>query len=138
MPFVQVGSYRLTLLDPSLFWRKVTMLVVFFGLFIPLKMYQEQLLYWYVVFLVLLHVYILFVFLYRVRWRVLAENRKAFAVRLVAIATFTILLTVIKVGVTLSELLMFVGLSGLVHLALLLSLTVKARHAEPVPLAGDV
>ncbi len=137
MPFVQVASYRLTLLDPALFWRKVTMLVVFFGLFIPLKMYQEQLLYWYVVFLVLLHVYILFVFLYRVRWRVLAENRKAFAVRLVAIATFTVLLTVIKVGVTLSELLMFVGLSGLVHLALLLSLTVKARQLEASPMATD-
>jgi len=135
--FVQVGSYRLTLLDPSLFWRKVTMLVVFFGLFILLKMYQEELLYWYVIFLVALHVYILFVFLYRVRWRVLAENRKAFAVRLVAIATFTILLTVIKVGVTLSELLIFVGLSGLVHVALLLSLTVKARHSEATPMATE-
>lgn len=134
---MQVGTYRLTLLDPALFRRKVTMLVVFFGLFIPLKMYQEQLLYWYVVFLVLLHVYILFVFLYRVRWRVLAENRKAFAVRLVAIATFSVLLTVIKVGVTLSELLMFVGLSGLVHLALLLTLTVKARHLEATPMATD-
>lgn len=134
---MQVGTYRLALLDPSLFWRKVTMLGVFFGLFIPLKMYQERLLYWYVVFLVLLHVYILFVFLYRVRWRVLAENRKAFAVRLVAIATFTILLTIIKVGVTLSELLLFVGLSGLVHLALLLSLTVKARHVDLTPLATD-
>ena len=134
---MQVGSYQVSLLDPRLFWRKVVMLVTFFGLFIPLKMYQSELLDWYVVFLLALHVYILFVFLYRVQWRILAENRRAFAVRLIAIATFVILLTVIKVGVTLQELLVFVGLSGVVHLALLLSLTVKARHVETAPVATD-
>jgi hypothetical protein len=137
VPFVQVGSYRLSLLDPALFWRKVAMLVIFFGLFVPLKIYQQQLLDWYVVFLLALHVYILFVFLYRVRWKILAADRKAFAVRLVAIGTFVLLLTVIKVGVTLPELLAFVALSGIVHLALLLSLTVNAEHVEAAAAATD-
>lgn len=134
---MQAGKYRVTLLDPRLFWRKVVMLVVFFGLFIPLKLYREQLLLGYVIFLVALHIYILFVFLYRVRWQVLAENRRAFAVRLVAIAIFVALLTVIKAGATVTELVAFVGLSGLVHLALLLSLTVKAVLVEPQPVATD-
>jgi hypothetical protein len=134
---VQVGNYHLSLLDPRLFWRKVVMLVVFFGLFVPLKLYQETLLYWYVVFLVALHVYILFVFLYRIHWKVLAENRKAFAVRLVAIAIFVLLLTMIEVGVTLKELLIFVALSGLVHLALLLSLTMRVDLIEPAAGSTD-
>src|SRR5947208_260655 len=99
------------------------MLVVFFGAFIPLKIYKEQLLLWYVVFLVALHVYILFVFLWRVRWRVLAADRKAFAVRLVAIAVFVALLMLVKAGATLSELALFVLVSGAIHVALLLSLT---------------
>lgn len=114
------------------------MLIVFFGLFVPLKMYQQELLEWYVIFLVALHVYVLFVFLYRVRWRILAENRRAFAVRLVAIAIFVALLTVIKAGITLGELVLFVALSGAVHVALLLSLTMRVEPVrEPVPQADQ-
>lgn len=135
---VNMGGHRAILLDPALFWRKLTMLIVFFGLFIPLKMYREELLVWYVVFLVALHVYILFIFLYRVQWRVLAQNRRDFLVRLVAITVFVVLLTVIKAGATLQELLVFVALSGIVHVALLLSLTVHIERASPAqPLATD-
>lgn len=128
----------MTLIDAPLFWRKLVMLIVFFGLFVPLKMYQQELLEWYVIFLVALHVYVLFVFLYRVRWRILAENRRAFAVRLVAIAIFVALLTVIKAGITLGELVLFVALSGAVHVALLLSLTMRVEPVrEPVPQADQ-
>lgn len=104
------------------------MLVVFFGLFIPLKVYQQRLLYWYVVFLVALHIYVLLVFLWRVKWRIFAENRKAFLVRVVAIVTFVFLLTLVRVGVTPAELALFVIVSGVIHLALLMSLTVDVRR----------
>lgn len=120
-------GHQWRLLDPRLFWRKTTLLVVFFGLFIPIFQYRGTLATWYAVFLLALHVYILFVFLYRVRWRVFAQNRRPFIVRLVAIATFVALLMLIRVGTTLAELVLFVALSGLVHLALLLSLTVDVR-----------
>jgi len=131
---VQVGRYDWSLLDPALFWRKLVMLVVFFGLFVPIYMYKSWLTVWYAVFLLALHVYVLFVFLWRVKWRVLAENRKPFIVRLVAIATFVALLTFIRAGATLAELVTFVWLSGLVHVALLLSLTVDARPIVGQPL----
>ncbi|HLE48074.1 MAG TPA: hypothetical protein VI818_07235 [Candidatus Thermoplasmatota archaeon] len=131
---MQVGRYDWSLLDPALFWRKLVMLVVFFGLFVPIYMYKSWLTVWYAVFLLALHVYVLFVFLWRVKWRVLAENRKPFIVRLVAIATFVALLTFIRAGATLAELVTFVWLSGLVHVALLLSLTVDARPIVGQPL----
>ena len=118
------------MLDPRLFWRKVTLLVVFFGLFIPIYQYRTPLAIWYTAFLLALHVYILFVFLYRVKWRVFAENRRPFAIRIVAIATFILLLMMIKVGSTLAEMVVFVLLSGAVHVALLLSLTVDVRPLE--------
>ncbi|MBI2078108.1 MAG: hypothetical protein HYT80_07030 [Euryarchaeota archaeon] len=130
---MQIGRHEWSLLDPPLFWRKLAMLVVFFGLFVPIYMYKSWLTVWYAVFLLALHIYVLLVFVYRVRWRVLAENKKPFLVRLVAIATFVALLTFIRAGATLPELVAFVWLSGMVHVALLLSLTVDVR---PVPQSG--
>ena len=126
-------------MDAPLFWRKLVMLVVFFGLFVPIYLYKSWLTIWYAVFLLALHIYVLLVFVYRVRWRVLAENKKPFMVRLVAIATFVALLTFIKAGATLTELVAFVWLSGLVHVALLLSLTLDVRPMAPAaPRQGDV
>lgn len=133
-PFVELAGYRFQLLDPPLFWRKLILLVVFFAGFVFLKAYERRVeLLVYVIFLLALHVYILFVFLWRVRWRVFAENRRAFAIRLVAILVFVLLLTLIKFDVPAWEFFLAVALSLGIHVALLLSLTVDVRPAaEPL------
>lgn len=131
---VDLYGYRFRLLDPPLFWRKLIMLLVFFAGFLVLKAYKQEVgLFYYGIFLLLLHVYVLIVFLYRVRWKILAENRKPFAVRLAAIAVFILILTMIRFDVSFWQLLVVVAASLVVHIALLLSLTVDARPivAEP-------
>jgi hypothetical protein len=123
-------GHEWTLLDRRLFTRKLVLLVVFFAGFLVLKAYELQVgLFYYGLFLLALHVYILFVFLWRVQWRILAEDRRAFSVRLVAIAVFVLLLTLIKFDVGFWQLLLVVGASLAVHTALLLSLTVDVRPA---------
>lgn len=127
-------GYRFRLLDPPLFWRKLIMLLVFFAGFLVLKAYKQEVgLFYYGIFLLLLHVYVLIVFLYRVRWKILAENGKPFAVRIAAIAVFILILTMIRFDVSFWQLFVVVAASLVVHIALLLSLTVDARPivAEP-------
>lgn len=118
------------LLDPRLFWRKVLLLALFFPPFLILKVYEQDLaLFYYNLFLLLLHVYILIVWLWRVRWRLLAENRRAFGLRLFALLVFVVILAIIRFDRPFWELVAVVVLSVVVHLGILLSLTVTVRPA---------
>jgi len=84
---------HLRILDPRLFWRKLVLLLVFSALFLPLKYYElKQPMVAYVVFLLLLHVYFVFILIWRVRWRVLYEHRRSFLLRVLAVALFVYLL----------------------------------------------
>lgn len=136
---MHVGAWRVRILDPRLFARKLIMLLVFSGAFVPLKYYElDTALTWYIVLLLLLHVYFVFVLIWRVRWRQLAEHRRSFALRLIAVAFFVFLLAILEAGVTFAEFLVFLAASLVIHTLLLLSLTVDARRAPvgdaaPVP-----
>jgi|GEM_PF-1438553 len=121
----------LRILDPGLFWRKLVLLVVFSLLFLPLKYYElDRYLEAYILLLLLLHVYFVFVLAYRVRWRVLAEHRRSFLLRLLAVALFVALLARQSTGADFSDFALFLGVSLVIHTGLLLSLTVVARPDE--------
>lgn len=124
---------RLRILDPALFWRKLALLVVFSLLFLPLKYYRLDLyLEAYIVFLLLLHVYFVFVLIHRVRWKILAEHRRSFLLRLLAVGLFIALLARQGTGATFADFTLFLVVSLVIHTGLLLSLTVVVR-AEPLP-----
>lgn len=127
-------GYEWRLLDPRLFWRKVLLLAVFFPPFMILKVYQQDLaLLYYNLFLLVLHIYILIVWLWRVRWRVLAENRRAFLVRLFALLVFVVILAIIRFDRPFWELVAVIALSIAVHIGILLSLTVTVRSPDASP-----
>ena len=130
---MRVGGVRVEILDPKLFARKLALLIVFSAAFVPLKYYElETATTWYVVFLLLLHVYFLVILVWRVRWRRLAGHRRSFLLRLTAVAFFVFLLTVLQAGVTFWEFMVFLGASVAIHTLLLLSLTVVVHRAAPV------
>ena len=127
---------HLRILDPRLFWRKLVLLLVFSALFLPLKYYElKQPMVAYVVFLLLLHVYFVFILIWRVRWRVLYEHRRSFLLRVLAVALFVYLLVLSSrsQSVTFGEFAAFLGVSLLIHTALLLSLTMVWRPIETAP-----
>jgi hypothetical protein len=133
---VQLAGRRFELLDPGLFWRKMALLLVFSAAFLPLKALPWQMpLRVYIVFLILLHVYFVFVLVYRVRWRVLAEHRRSFILRLFAVAIFIALLAVNDAGATFAEFAVFLGISFVLHTALLLSLALVV--VRPTAVAGQ-
>lgn len=126
------------LLDPRLFWRKILLLAVFFPPFMLLKVYKQDLaLLYYNLFLLVLHLYILVVWLWRVRWRVLAENRRAFAVRLFALLVFVVILAILRFDRPFWELVAVVVLSIVIHVGILLSLTVTVRRTSARPVDAD-
>jgi hypothetical protein len=131
------GTARLRILDPALFWRKLVLLLVFSLLFLPLKYYRlDRYLEAYILLLLLLHVYFVFVLVHRVRWRALAEHRRSFLLRLLAVGLFIALLARQSTGATFADFALFLGVSLVIHTGLLLSLTVVAR-ADPWPVAAD-
>lgn len=128
---MQRAGRRVVLLDPPLFWRKLVLLVLFSALFLPLKYYElDRELQIYIALLLLLHVYFVFVLAYRVRWKVLAEHRRSFLLRLLAVALFIALLARASTGATMGEFVVFLLISLLIHTGLLLSLTVVARPGD--------
>lgn len=134
---MRLGNRQLRILDPPLFWRKVILLIVFSAAFIPLKAYKlEREFELYVLFLLLLHVYFVFILIYRVRWKVLAANRRSFILRLLAIAFFIAVLAKNRTGATLNEFLVFLAIALVIHVGLLFSLTLVAEsppQAETSP-----
>ncbi len=136
---MDVGAWRVRILDPRLFARKLILLLVFSAAFVPLKYYEwDTALTWYIVLLLLLHVYFVFVLIWRVRWKQLAEHRRSFALRLIAVAFFVFLLAILEAGVTFLEFLVFLVASLVIHTLLLLSLTVDARRHVPAGEAAPV
>lgn len=126
------ARWQVRILDPRLFARKLALLVIFSAAFVPLKYYEwDTALTIYIVLLLLLHVYFVFVLIWRVQWRHLASHRRSFGLRILAVAFFIFLLTVLETGVTFAQFLVFLGASLVIHTVLLLSLTldVRPRHA---------
>lgn len=135
---MHLGDWRIRILDPQLFVRKLVLLLVFSAAFVPLKYFEwDTALTWYIVLLLVLHVYFVFVLIWRVRWKELAEHKRSFALRIIAVAFFVFLLAILEAGVTFVEFLVFLAASLVIHVFLLLSLTVDAhrmpaRDAAPV------
>lgn len=130
-----MAERHLRILDPRLFWRKLALLLLFSALFLPLKYYERrQEMVAYVIFLLLLHVYFVFILVWRVRWRILSEHRRSFLLRMLAVALFIYLLVLASgsQGVTFAEFAAFLGVSLVIHTALLLSLTVVWRPIDPL------
>lgn len=128
---------RLRILDPKLFWRKLVLLLVFSGLFLPLKYYHlDEAFLAYVGFLLLLHVYFVFILIWRVRWRVLFEHRRSFGLRVLAVALFTALLARQEAGASFQEFALFLAISLVIHTGILLSLTLIWRDVDPTPTAS--
>jgi len=125
---------RIRILDPKLFLRKLVLLLVFSALFLPLKYFElDKSLEAYIALLLLLHAYFVFVLVHRVRWRILAEDRRSFLLRVLAVGLFVALLARQATGATFAEFVAFLAVSLVIHTGLLLSLTVTFR-AEPAPL----
>lgn len=125
---------RLRILDAALFWRKLVLLVVFSLLFLPLKYYRlDRFLEGYIVLLLVLHVYFVFVLVFRVRWNILAEHRRSFLLRLLAVALFIALLARQSTGATFADFALFLAVSLVIHAGLLLSLAVVVRAETPTP-----
>lgn len=129
---MDLAARRIRLLDASLFWRKLALLVVFSALFLPLKAYElEMPLRVYIGFLLVLHVYFVFVLIWRVRWDVLAEHKRSFSLRILAVALFIAILALNESGASFWEFALFLAVSLVVHTGLLLSLTVVIRPPTP-------
>jgi hypothetical protein len=80
----------------------------------------------YVVALLVLHIYIFFVYLQRINWRVLRANRTGFMMRLLGIVLFSYMLTLLHYqGATLIVLLSIVAAVTLHALILLLLMMTK-------------
>lgn len=130
---MNINGWSIRLLDPPLFWRKLALLLLFSVAFVPLKAYNlDKALNYYIAFLLFLHVYFVFVLVYRVRWHVLSADRRSFILRLLAVALFIALLVANNTGATLWEFVVFLAISLVIHTGLLLSLTVVARR-DPNP-----
>ena len=76
----------------------------------------------YVAALLLLHIYILFVYLSRVKWRQLRANRGGFALRISAIVMFSYILTLLHYQGTTFIVLLSVGAAVGIHAMILLLL----------------
>ncbi len=124
---MRLGTREVHLLDPPLFWRKLVLLLLFFPPFLLIWDYRKDLAFWYALFLVFLHAYVLLVFLYRVRWRVLAENRKGFYVRVAALILMLGILSMFNFALKYWEVALVLGVAFVVHVGILLSLTVVVR-----------
>lgn len=126
------------LLDAPLFWRKLALLIIFSAAFIPLKAYDLEVpLQIYIGFLLVLHIYFVFILIYRVRWRALAEHRRSFLLRMLAVAFFVALLVRLQTGATFWDFVGFLLASLVVHTALLLSLTMVVGSPSTQPTASE-
>lgn len=122
-------GYRFILIDKKLFVRKLVMLLGFSAGIIPLLLYKN---YFgaalYVILLLLLHLYFLVVYLWRVRWKELLNNKLGFVIRAAAILFFTYLLSLLRSGEEIASVIVFLCISVSIHIALLLLLMVRVER----------
>ncbi len=112
--------------QPQLFFKKLATLLgvtivlvplIHYKLLIPTMLYVGALL--------LLHVYILFVYLSRVNWRVLRANRAGFALRLLGIGLFSYMLTLLHYQGTTLIVLLSIAAAVTIHALILLLLMAR-------------
>jgi hypothetical protein len=121
--------------QPQLFLRKLATLLGTTLVLVPLIHYKLLIpTMVYVIALLLLHVYIFYVYLTRIKWHVLRANRAGFVMRLLGIVLFSYMLTLLHYqGATVFVLLSILAAVGLHALILLLLMVTKApaKPAQP-------
>ncbi len=123
-------SHRIQISDPALFWRKIVRLLATTLVIAPLvtlKLYLPTLLY--VGVLLLLHTYILYIYLNRVDWRHLAASRSGLIARVLGVIFFAYILTLVKFTGQVQLVLFNVGLAVMVHVLILALLMIKVEKA---------
>jgi len=109
--------------QPKLFIKKLGILLGVTIVLVPLIHYKAMLpLYGYVVLLLLLHVYILYIYLWRINWRLLRTHRLGFILRLLGIGLFGYILTLLKFQGATTIVLLNIAAAVAVHAFILLLL----------------
>lgn len=121
-------GYRFIIIDKQLFIRKFVMLVAFSAGLIPLILYKNEVgTLLYVGALLVLHAYVLAVYLWRVSWRAFLKSKRQFAIRLLGILFFSWLLSLLRSGESIGSIVGFLCISAFLHVMLLLLFMVKVE-----------
>ena len=111
--------------QPQLFIKKLAILFAITIALVPLIHYRLAMpTYLFVGTLLVLHIYIFFIYLSRINWRKLRENRVGFVVRLSAIAMFSFILTLLHYQGPTLFVILSVGAAVTVHALILLLLMI--------------
>ena len=119
---------RLVLLNPPLYWRKLGLLVLTMAALVPLvvnKLQVPALLY--VSALLLIHVWVLVLYAYRVQWR--SFTKVGLFTRLGSVLIFSYLLSKVRYSGG-SDLLLSIALAFILHVMILTVLMVKLEAPE--------
>lgn len=131
-------GYRLIIIDKALFVRKLFMLLAFSAGLVPLLMNKNRVgIALYVTVLLLLHAYVLVVYLWRVSWREFLRSKRQFMVRLSAILFFSYLLSKLRFDEHISSVIVLLCISVFLHIMILLLLMVKMEPALSYEPASD-
>ena len=94
---MNLGKYRLSLLQRKVFVKKLLLLCLATLLLLPLIYYKLSIpATIYLVALIIIHLVFLFLYLFKVEWRKLTLNKTTFTLRLVAVIFFAYLLAILK------------------------------------------
>jgi phosphatidylserine synthase len=123
---MRLSRYDVSLMNRRLFFQKLASLLIAVALLFPLVYFRLRLpSLIYVIALLVLHLYVVYLYLHRVSWNELLRHRTALAGRVVAVLFFGYILTVLKFsgapGVVLSNL----SVATAAHVAILVALMVK-------------
>ena len=118
--------------QPQLFLKKLARLLGVTVVLVPLIHFKLLLpTYLYVITLLLLHVYILYVYGAQTNWRLLRHNRTGFALRLLGIALFAYILTLLHFQGTAAVVLLNLSAAVAAHAVILLLLMVTPKRSVP-------
>jgi hypothetical protein len=134
---MKIFSHNLELSDQKLFKRKVAQLVLATVLFLPIIMIKHQLpALIYVSSLLVLHLYILWVYVRRGHPAAKIRLNRGFVSRLLAVLFFAYWLTVIRFQGTLASMVISLLLALTLHVCILLALMLRiSRTAATLPKA---
>ena len=121
-------KYRLVLINKELFWWKLKSLCVVTLLFIPFLAIKNTVpAFIYISALLIIHIYILYLYLMKTNWRELSKSPSGFISRCIGILFFTYLLILVKFQGDIATILVGLGSAVILHIALLLLLMGKIQ-----------
>jgi hypothetical protein len=134
---MKIFSYSLECTDQRLFKRKVAQLILATALFLPIVMIKHQLpAMIYVSALLALHLYILWVYIWRQQPVLKIRLTSEFVSRLLAVLFFAYWLTVVRFQGSLVSIMLSLLLALILHIGILLALMLKiSRSATSLPKA---